>query len=299
MKNVTFFKNVLDNVDEGVYFVDLNRKISYWNRGAEQISGYTTDNVLGSSCSDNILVHVDDKGNRLCKNGCPLACSMQDGSSRQTTVYMLHKNGHRVSVNVKVNPLVDIKGKTIGAIEIFRENSQELILKERLTTLEQLSLIDGLTEIGNRRFAQINLETKFGELRLRNWQFGLIFADIDGFKLVNDRLGHDMGDRALKFVARTMKESIRNLDSVFRWGGEEFLAIIARTDQIGLKDVAERLRLMVQSSELAVDNERLKVTISIGATLAHFEDNPETILKRVDSLMYKSKSAGKNRVTMD
>jgi diguanylate cyclase (GGDEF)-like protein/PAS domain S-box-containing protein len=292
-------KNLLDNLGEGVYFVDTKRQISYWNKAAEQISGYSAEDVLGSVCSENILVHLDEQGNSLCQKGCPLEATIRDGLIRESTVYMLHKNGHRVSVSTIVTPLYDDDQKTVGAVEIFRENSQDLVLKERVSNFEKLSLIDDLTEIGNRRFAEITLEAKFNEFKRYGWQFGLIFADIDNFKRVNDSFGHDVGDRVLRLVAKTMKASVRSLDAVFRWGGEEFLNIISNTDYPSLTQIAERVRFMVETSELGLENERLKVTISIGATLAKAEDNPDSIIKRADDLMYQSKFAGKNRVTID
>jgi diguanylate cyclase (GGDEF)-like protein/PAS domain S-box-containing protein len=292
-------KNLLDNLGEGVYFVDTKRKISYWNKAAEQISGYRAEDVLGSVCSENILVHLDEHGNSLCRKGCPLEATIRDGFIRETTVYMLHKDGHRVSVGTVVTPLYDDNQKMIGAVEIFRENSQDLILRERILSFEKLSLIDDLTEIGNRRFAEITLEAKFNEFKRYNWQFGLIFADIDNFKRVNDNFGHDVGDRVLKLVAKTLKASVRSLDAVFRWGGEEFLNIISNTDYPSLDQIAERVRFMVETSELGLEDERIKVTISIGATMVKAEDNPDSIMKRADNLMYQSKSAGKNQVTID
>jgi len=299
MELESFYRTLLDNLGDGVYFVDKDRKINFWNKTAEQISGYSSAEVLGHACSENILVHIDENSNPLCLNGCPLAASMGDGTSRQSTVYMLHKDGHRVSVNVRVNPLFDENNNIVGAIEIFRENSWDIVLHQRLSDLERLSLIDELTGVGNRRFAEISLRSKFDELQRYSWQFGVIFSDIDNFKRVNDSYGHEIGDKVLKFVAGTMRESVRSMDAVFRWGGEEFIVIIPNTDATGLHNVADRIRFMVEASELAVGDERLKVTVSLGATMVKPGDDQESIVERADRFMYQSKSAGKNRVTVD
>ena len=79
-----FYRELLDNLYDGVFFVDSNKTITYWNRAAENITGYTCDDVVGKCCSDNILVHVDEKGAPLCDSGCPLQAVIEDGKSRES-----------------------------------------------------------------------------------------------------------------------------------------------------------------------------------------------------------------------
>jgi len=98
-----FYESIIENLYEGLYFVDRNRVIKYWNKAAEQISGYTANEVVGKSCSDNILNHVDSKGNNLCTGMCPLAATITDGKPREDEVYMHHKNGHRIPFSVRVS----------------------------------------------------------------------------------------------------------------------------------------------------------------------------------------------------
>ncbi|HEY6837725.1 MAG TPA: PAS domain S-box protein, partial [Geobacteraceae bacterium] len=121
-----FFRKLLDNLYDGVYFVDRDRLITYWNKGAERISGYTAEEVMGKSCKDSLLVHMDDKGTILCLAGCPLAATMEDRKERRAEVYLHHKDGHRVPVVVRVAPIPDRAGKIIGAVEIFSENSTRM-----------------------------------------------------------------------------------------------------------------------------------------------------------------------------
>ncbi len=108
--NGNFHREMLDNLSEGIYFVDANRRITYWNKAAETITGRTAAQVIGFKCADNILAHVDAKGTQLCAAGCPLASTMTDGVPRQVSAYMLHKKGYRVPVNIRVNPIRDERG---------------------------------------------------------------------------------------------------------------------------------------------------------------------------------------------
>ena len=90
------YKDIFNAMSDGIYFIDVNRIITFWNKGAEIITGYSSSDVVGTHCYDNILVHVDDEGRQLCKDGCPLFDTIQDGQTRNLNVYLHHKEGHRV-----------------------------------------------------------------------------------------------------------------------------------------------------------------------------------------------------------
>jgi PAS domain S-box-containing protein len=97
---------ILDNLfDEAVYFVDADRRISFWNRSAERLTGFTSSEVVGSRCKDDILNHVDDKGMRLCENGCPVSMVLEDGVPREARVFLHHKDGHRIPIRARILPI--------------------------------------------------------------------------------------------------------------------------------------------------------------------------------------------------
>jgi diguanylate cyclase (GGDEF)-like protein len=131
------------------------------------------------------------------------------------------------------------------------------------------------------------------------WQFGIVLIDIDHFKNVNDLYGHEIGDRALKMVAQTLLKNLRSFDVIGRWGGEEFLAIIMNVRKDPLRSIANRFRVLVEQSSFSVGNDIVQVTISLGTTLARSDDTTADLLKRVETLMYQSKSGGRNRVSTD
>jgi diguanylate cyclase (GGDEF)-like protein len=185
----------------------------------------------------------------------------------------------------------------MGGVEIFSDSTPAVAALERVAEFEQLAYIDPLTGLANRRYAEIALNSRFEELERYNWAFGVIFIDIDRFKDVNDRFGHDIGDEVLRTVAKTLQNSVRSFDVVGRWGGEEFLAVIANVDGEELLAAANRFRALVEESSIqAVPG--LRVTISLGATIARTDDDIASILKRVDQLMYESKAAGRNAATV-
>lgn len=292
------YARIIDNLHDGLYFVDRDRTITFWNKAAERISGFSAGEVIGRRCSDNILTHVDAKGETLCLSACPLAATIRDGAPREAAVYLHHKDGHRVPVAVRVSALLDDDGAVIGGIELFTDISNQAANELRVRELEQLALLDTLTQLANRRFLEQEIRNRLEELERFNVPFGILFIDIDHFKTFNDRHGHDAGDEVLRSVAKTMLTNSRPFDLYGRWGGEEFIGIIRNVAAEDLAHLGNRLRTLVASSYLAQGDGKLQVTISIGAAIAREDDSVAALLKRADALLYESKNAGRNRLTL-
>lgn len=291
------FKAIVDNIYEGVYFVDLERRITYWNKGAERITGYSADEVVGRLCSDNLLVHVDAEGRCLCTAACPLVDVMQQKCGHNAEqLFVHHKDGHRVPVAASISQIRDSDGMPIGAVEIFSESANLDKDAGLIESLKRDSLIDALTGLPNRRYLQMNLAGSLAEFERHGIGFGVVFADVDRFKQFNDDYGHHVGDKVLKLVGNTMGKCMRAYDMVGRWGGEEFLAVIRFTDTEQFRLVAEKLRVMVEQSFFMHEGDKLKVTITLGATHVRPGDCVDSLVDRADQLMYQGKQAGRNRV---
>lgn len=292
------YARIIENLHDGLYIVDTDRIVRYWNKAAEQISGFSASEVIGKSCSDNILTHVDGEGNSLCTGICPLAATMSDGRSREAEVYMHHKNGHRIPVSVRVSTLTDENEKVIGGIELFVDISSQAANELRVKELEKLALLDNLTQLANRNYIDREIQNKFEERKRLNVPFGVLFMDIDHFKKFNDTYGHDLGDDVLKFVANTFVANARPFDLYGRWGGEEFIGIIPNITAENLENLGNRMRNLIKDSYLIHNNEKLQVTISLGATIVGENDTMESLLKRADDLLYQSKAAGRNCLSL-
>jgi len=293
------FKDLVDNLYDGVYLLDRHRHIIYWNKAAETITGFAAHEVLGKRCADNILTHMDDDGKNLCQDRCPVTFTLQDGQPREVEAYLHHKDGHRVPVNIRIMPVRDADQTIIGAMELFTDNRPKLALKHRLEELERHAHLDALTQVANRRGLENRLTSLLYEFQRYGWPMGIIFLDIDHFKAVNDTYGHDVGDRVLKAVANNLAANSRPFDLVGRWGGEEFVCLMKNINAPNLEALAERFRRLVAASYLEAAGAVIRVTISLGATLLQAGDTPDTAIGRADRLMYHSKQEGRNRVTTD
>lgn len=292
-------REILDRVPTGIYMTDRERKIIFWNRAAEDITGYPADEVVGSFCSQNILMHIDEMGNNLCKGLCPLAQTMIDADTHEQEVFLHHKDGHRVSVNVHTFPLKDDNGKIIGAAEIFTNTNPITDMQARIRALEKIAMLDPLSNLPNRLHIESELKVRLNEFLRYGQTFGVLFLDIDHFKKFNDTWGHGAGDKVIKTVAATLRAASRPFDIFGRWGGEEFVGIILKVDPDNLIMIANRYRKLIEKSSIPLDQRTVGITVSIGATIVRSGDVPESLIKRADMLMYDCKKSGRNCVASD
>ncbi|MBN2859904.1 MAG: GGDEF domain-containing protein [Sphaerochaetaceae bacterium] len=298
MERKLIFEEILKYVKEGVYIVDTNRQITFWNEFAERITGFSAEEVIGRFCFDNILGHVNEQGTSLCRNGCPLHQTMQDSQNREALVYLHHKQGHRVPVIVRTFPLFDV-GRIVGAIELFSSDTSPKQLMKEIEELKLMAMTDQLTGLANRRLADVFLTGKIHELEEFRIPFGVSLVDIDDFKVVNDSYGHDTGDQVIRMVARSLTGAVNQKDLVVRWGGEEFLIVSAGVDGEQFHQTAERMRMLVETSSVPYEGAAISVTISIGSVFVDQKTSKDRIIRMADHLMYRSKAQGKNLVTLD
>lgn len=291
------FAKIIDEIHDGLYIVDQNRIIIYWNRAAERITGFSAAEMLGRPCSDNILAHIDGEGNSLCTGTCPLAETMADGKTREAELYLHHKNGQSIPVSIHVSTLKETDAHIVGGIELFTDISNKVANMLRIKELEKLALLDNLTQLANRACIERELEGRFEEHKRYGVPFGIFFMDIDNFKAFNDTYGHEVGDLVLKFVAKTFTANSRSFDLYGRWGGEEFIGIIRNITSDPLQQLGNRVRVLIEHAYIIHGDDKLHVTISMGATLVRDEDTINSLVKRADNLMYQSKVEGRNRMT--
>lgn len=192
--------------------------------------------------------------------------------------------------------------------EPFSENELEQI-EQLITTLVfplrnalryrnamQSALIDILTGAGNRLALTQALSREYQCAQRYGHSLSVLMLDLDHFKQVNDRHGHAAGDHVLSSVARLISGSIRSTDTLFRYGGEEFLLLLPETANDGAQTIAERLRQKVEELIVCEDGLGLRTTISIGIATLNASDKEESLIKRADNALYDAKHSGRNLV---
>ena len=291
----TFYKMLIDTMDNGVYLVDRDRRVVYWNETSARLSGYTADEITGHFCGDGYLKHVDFSGRLLCGEGCPLKATMEDGKLRETDVFMKHKDGHRVPVRVRAYPVYDRSGILIGAVEVFHDITPDIEARTHLIQLTEAANTDKLTSLTNRRMAEQLLEDACMQWNRYRMPFAVLFVDMNDLKKINDQLGHKAGDQAIQTAARTLRSLFRDDDLVARWGGDEFIVLVKNIDQPLLEKMIQKTLVGIRTAELPKEYDWGRLSVSVGGTLVEEGDTPETIVARADELMYLDKRQQKNQ----
>lgn len=298
MDREQLYLSILNNLPNGLYYVNLKREIQFWNKTAEELTGYTQEEMIGHACQDTFLNHIDENGIPLCNGKCPLYDTMIDGKKKQALVYLRHKEGYRVPIYVNISPIYE-DGKIVGAVEIFNRPTTTIYDDNLIEKLTNASSRDRLTALPNRAYTQNYLEYKLSAYKNTNSPFAVMFFDIDNFSAFNNTYGHDMGDSVLINIAESLRRSMRKSDFVGRWGGEEFLGVFEIDSLEAAENLGEKIRILIQNTEVFHDENMVNVTASIGITLVSPEDTVESLIKRADELMYESKRNGKNCVTAE
>jgi diguanylate cyclase (GGDEF)-like protein/PAS domain S-box-containing protein len=290
---------IVDNLHDGVYYVDTERRISYWNRGAERLTGYRAEEVIGRHCYDDILCHVDGKGNNLCRRGCPLQATMQDGTARNVVVWLRHADGSRRPVKTRTAPIRTSDQQIIGGVEIFNDATDLIEAQDAAVAARKDALTDQLTGLPNRRLLDAVLGARKDDLDATGRRYGFLIADVDNFKTFNDRFGHDVGDEALRIVASTLRGGVRGGDSLVRWGGEEFAIVAATSDGESMRRLAERLLALIRSAQVRSEGRMLSVRLSIGGAIAEPGEALDHLFSRADHALLRAKEGGRDRFVLD
>ncbi len=289
------FYEFADSLYEGVYVIDTQRRILFWNKSAEEITGYKAEEVIGKGCNDNILRHVDEHGNNLCENSCPMITAMTKRIKVEDTVYLHHKTGYRLRVKVKGIPIIE-DNQAKGVVEIFLP---VFLTSDTEQDLLSLALKDSLTKIFNRRGFETLCELRQREMLMLNYNPAILLFDIDDFKKINDNYGHDIGDKVLKAVAQTLQNIVRHQDILVRWGGEEFLIVVFVKEPKEINSIGNKIVRIIRSTWIEHNGKIIKFTVSGGGTILKREENISDAINRADKLMYKAKQSGKNRFITD
>lgn len=273
-----FYWELLDTLKDGVYFANRERKVTYWNKAAEDITGYKSAEVLGKFCGDNILIHIDDKGTNLCRGACPLAGVLKNGKPTEADIYLHHKNGHRVPVHVRVNPVRNKEGDIIGAVEVFSDRLQKDIVDQRMRELKKMDLLDSLTGLPNRRFLEMNLDTRLAELHRYNRPFGVLYFHVAAGEGKGAAAGEKALDKVIEIISKSFIDTCNLFDVIGRWDEAEFIGIFGNVDQKKLKSLEKFYRVILKKTDFSTAG--LTPGLAVGAAPAGSGDEADRIIEK-------------------
>jgi diguanylate cyclase (GGDEF)-like protein/PAS domain S-box-containing protein len=276
-----YFKAIMTSIKAGVMVIDVKKhEIVDINKAASELIGIPKKEIIGKECHEYVC--PAEKGR------CPITDLTQviDNSER----FLLNARHRKIPIIKTVVPITFKNRKYL--LETFIDISERKRMDEKL---KKLATTDILTGAYNRTVFDEIITREMERVKRYNKSLSVTLFDIDHFKKVNDMFGHNVGDYVLKKIATIVKKTIRNVDYFIRWGGEEFVIILAETDKKQAYVLAERIRTGIEKFNF---NKAAKITISCGVAEFKKEDTKNTLIKRADDAMYKAKRNGRNRVVI-
>jgi len=284
---------LLDHLEAGIYMVDRNRRIRYWNRGAEHISGYMAHEVAGHFCQGDLLMHCDSEGVGACGKGCPLTAVMFDGKPRECDLFLRHRHGHRIPVHIRSAAIYDAAGAITGAVEVFEQVTTRAPIDRG--ALEAHGCMDDLTEVANRRYGEFKLGQALETLRTFGIPFGWMVAEIDDVAKLEHRYGHGIVESAMKMIARTLDHNVGSLDSLSHWDRTEFRIEVHSCRGKELAGMVARLEVLARASNLEWWGDSIRVSVSIAGVMAEPGDTLADLENRLANALAKSRAGHGNR----
>ncbi|MBT3510016.1 MAG: GGDEF domain-containing protein [Nitrospina sp.] len=233
---------------------------------------------------------------------------LSSSSGLETNISACVKNIEKAK---SIQDILKLKDTFVGEMQKVRDHSQSLndeleehrkastVLAEKLEQSQAQALVDSLTNVLNRAAYNMKIVQLIHEFKRYKEEWALLVLDIDHFKKFNDDYGHRIGDRVLKSVAGTVRNTIRISDQIFRYGGEEFVVVLNRVDVSFATQLAVKICRQVEKDYFVDGDNKLKVTISIGGTIITEDDTELSLFQRADKAMYQAKENGRNQVVMD
>jgi diguanylate cyclase (GGDEF)-like protein/PAS domain S-box-containing protein len=274
------YRDILDGLQIGVSVLDLQKTIVFWSNGAEHITGYARMDVLGHSCTENILLHCNQTSCEMCTGKCPLTTALHDAKPVEAVSFIHHKSGHRAAVHTWAIPLRDKHGSIIGIIQTFEgefavngPNPNDLSMKER-------GWLDDVTGLPNQMMMQSHLRETLGTFAELQIPFAVVFLEVHELRQFRARYGPEAAASMLQVLARTLRNTVWPTDFVGCWSEGRFLAILSGCGEDALQGVSDRMLKMMAGATIEWWGEELSVAVSLGRTGALAGDTIESLLQR-------------------
>ncbi len=293
---VSLFENkLIDNMHDGVVFVDSQVTISLWNTGAERLTGVSGVAASGRTFLPSLMEMCNSREQRIPNEECPVAHAIMTGVQWLGRVSIMGRQGRYVAVDLHAIPVRGSDGAVHGATVLLHDASSETSLEEKCQALHAQVAKDPMTQVANRAEFDRMLKNFVDAHQESNLPCSLIMSDIDHFKSINDTYGHQAGDKAIITFASLLKSMCRSGDLVARYGGEEFAVLCADCTNSAAAQKAETIRKALSDIKHSCLEDK-SITASFGVTELQTGDTPETMLRRADRALLQAKDGGRNQV---
>jgi diguanylate cyclase (GGDEF)-like protein/PAS domain S-box-containing protein len=282
---------IINSMGCAVVVTDTNGSVKLMNPVAEKLTGWKQKEAIGKDLTE-VFNLIDNEIKEPIENLAKQAIKANAVLNLPENCTLIAKDGREILIGDSVAPIRDDEGRIIGAVLVFQDISKR---KHREAQLLRNAFYDGLTALPNRILFTDRLRQAIERSKRRSdHHFAVLFLDLDGFKAINDRFGHGMGDNLLIAIARRLESCLRSGDTVARFGGDEFAILLEEIKDVnGAINIAKRIHESL-ALPLNLSGHEIISTGSIGIALSSSKHNePESLLRDADIAMYRAKHQGK------
>jgi diguanylate cyclase (GGDEF)-like protein/PAS domain S-box-containing protein len=280
----------LNCIGDAVACTDSLGNVSFLNAAAEKMIGWSWQETAGRPMSE-ILHIMDAAGHKTIPNPMAVGAGQSRCLPLPSNCLLIRRDGFEISIEASVAPIHDRKGEATGAVIIFRDVSAARAMALQMA---HSARHDFLTGLPNRMLLKDRVSQAISLAQRHTKSVAILFLDLDGFKRINDSLGHSIGDKLLQSVAKRLVNCVRGADTVSRQGGDEFVVLLSEVERPGDTAITARKMLQAVAEAHSVEQQDLHVTTSIGVSV--FPDDgldAETLIKNADTAMYQAKENGR------
>lgn len=275
-------EQVFDTAADGMRIVDRDFNVIRTNSTLAEMSGLDRDSIVGQKCYDTF------KGAHCHTVHCPLRQIMDGAGHLVTEIEKVGNDGESISCILNAQPFL-VDGELVGIVEAFRDITDRKQVEE---LARHMATHDALTALPNRLLLTDRLEMELARARREGTQPALMFCDVDRFKETNDTMGHAVGDEVLRSIAVSLSSAVREIDTVARMGGDEFVVLLSDVRDPADAEAVARKVLDVVRARSVVGESPLGVSLSIGIALCREDDDADSLMNRADAAMYEVKDRG-------
>lgn len=274
LENPTLLRHVLEDLPAGIYILDQERRIRFWNRGAEHLLGHLAHDVVGHVLEE-VLHSCDQWGDSLNGELCPVTMTSSPGQPQQCVAFYLHKNGHRVAVKVKTRPILE-HGDAIGGTTVLFEEA--LVCREDSSGAPMYGCLDATTGIPSHRLTRAVLSECLASLAESHTGFGVLRIRVLGLDEFRSKHGPQSVLPFLRTAAQTLRHSLDVESFLGCWGENEFLAVLPSASPVTVSATAESLWNLLAHSEVSWWGDRFLVQTEVAYAVACPGTNLDALL---------------------
>lgn len=277
LDNPKLFRHLVEDLPVGIYIVDRERRIRFWNRGAEHLTGHLGHDVVGHVLED-VVQACDRRGNSLNGERCPVTMTLSQRKPQHCTAFYLHKNGHRAAVRIRTRPILEYGDAIGGATVLFEE---AFVYREELSGPPMYGCLDATTGVPSRRLTRAVLNECMAGMEESHIGFGLLRIRVLGLEEFRAKHGPQSVVPFLRTAAQTLRNSLDAENFLGCWGENEFLVVLPSASPMMVAMTAEILWNLLSHSEVLWWGDRFLVEAEVAYTVATAGSDLESLLREM------------------